>query len=81
MADKIPRVLKVKPVGYLTDCYSVYITAHQCMKLPAWVRRMVTWHPDYNDRTDRHVYVVIYAVDEMQAFVRFQQLWIGLPKE
>lgn len=81
MADKIPRVLKVEPVPNRTDCYRVYIAQHQCLKLPAWVRQMVTWHPDYNGRTDRHVYLVIYAVDEMQAFVRFQQLWIGLPKE
>ena len=78
MANKIPRVLKVEALPNRTDCYAVYITRHQVDKLPAWVRRIVTWHIHFNDR---HLYLVVYAVDEMQAFVRFQQLWAGLPKE
>ena len=79
MADKIPRVLKVESLHNRSDCYRVSITHRQWSKLPAWVQRAITWN--YSHNNEKHITLTIYAVDEMQAFVRFQQLWIGLPKE
>lgn len=84
MAAKIPKVVRIReyPHGYVykgQKTYEVGITIHQFKKLPLWVRDAVTWC--YDLENDRHAYLEIRAVDEMQAFARFQQLWLALPKE
>lgn len=79
MTNKGPQVLKVALDRWMEDYYNVFITLHQHRKLPDWVRKTLDWHHCFDNKN--HIYIQIHAVDEMQAFVRFQQLWIGLPKE
>ena len=77
MKGKGPRILGIYPEpdygGREPDdprSFHVYITLKQLHKLPRWVIRL-----------SRHCIVVIQAEDELQAAIRFNKLWAGLPKE
>ena len=59
--------------------YSVYITLKQLRKLPPWAQEHLDWV--YCAHNNRHCYVNIGAKDELQAAMRFNKLWAGLPKE
>jgi hypothetical protein len=59
--------------------YSVYITLRQLKRLPQWMWDHINWVHCHENST--HCYVVISAKDELQAAMRFNKLWAGLPKE
>lgn len=82
---KGPRVLGIykepEYVGFHDDTplkFHVIITTKQMRKLPVWVQDHLYWH--YTPRPD-HVELVVQAKDELEAFMRFNKLWAGLPKE
>lgn len=58
--------------------FHITITIKQLRKLPMWVQSQLHWIYDTNVR---HCVVVIQAKDELEAFIRFNKLWAGLPKE
>lgn len=83
---KGPRIISVYPEpdygGRDPDdprSFHVYITLKQLHKLPRWVREQIHWM--YAAMNDRHCAIVIQAEDELQAAIRFNKLWAGLPKE
>lgn len=72
-----PRILRVAKWYDDEDEWSVKITFKQLMRLPTWVwRNHLRWQHDGN----HHALVIIEAKDELQAMMRFNQLWAGLPK-
>ncbi len=54
------------------------ISTHQYLKLPPWVRCMLT---TLYSGSSRYQCFKIYAKDELQAMMRFNALWDGLPKK
>lgn len=80
MANIVRAIRKVPHSDY---DYIVYITRQQHSKLPDWVRERVTFYNPWDDEftSKRWVYTYITAKDELQAMMRFNQLWAGLPKE
>ena len=85
MKGKGPRILGIYPEpdygGREPDdprSFHVYITLKQLYKLPRWVREQIHW---IYATESRHCIVVIQAEDELQASIRFNKLWAGLPKE
>lgn len=81
---KGPRILGIRPwanVGGADRKFAVKITNRQLMRIPEWVRDQFDWYygDRYNDQT--YVEVIIRAKDELEAAMRFQKLWAGLPKE
>jgi hypothetical protein len=75
MANNV-RVLKVEDAGrYAPDIYRVSITKRQMMKLPSWVRRIISF---YEGDNPQHVCTSISAKDELEAMMRFRKLWDAL---
>ena len=58
---------------------SVRITLNALRSLPAWVQDHLHW--EYSMGHPKHCALIIQAKDELEAFVRFEKLWVGLPKE
>ena len=58
---------------------SVRITLHALRSLPDWVRDHLHW--EYVVGNNKHCALQIQAKDELEAFMRFEKLWAGLPKE
>lgn len=82
---KGPKILSIHPEpdygGRDPDdplSFHITITLKQLRKLPIWVQEQIHWMYANNSK---HCYVVIRAKDELEAFMRFDKLWSGLPKE
>lgn len=76
---KGPRILGIYAHRHCNEGdLNVVITAKQFNKLADWVKSHVHWV--YSVDNDNHREVVIEAKDELQAMMRFNQLWAGLPK-
>jgi hypothetical protein len=80
---KTPKIINIVGVGGSRgghiNIWYVTITTHMFLKLPEWVQAHIRCHhPELNTK---HISISIEAVDELQALVRFQQLWDCLPKE
>jgi hypothetical protein len=74
--SKGPRILRIENERG-GDEWSVKITFKQLMRLSTWVwRDHLRWQYD----GDHHALVLIQAKDELEAMMRFNQLWAGLPK-
>ena len=58
---------------------SVRITLAALRSLPRWVQDHLHW--EYVIDKPKHCVLIIQAKDELEALVRFKQLWAGLPKE
>lgn len=57
---------------------SVRITLHALRSLPSWVQDHLHW--EYIIDNNKHCALHIQAKDELEAFMRFEKLWVGLPK-
>lgn len=84
MADKrrpqIPKVLHLEPITYLgkpATSYRLYISGRQVDKLEYWASNIMRFY----DNGNRRYYLTIEAKDELEAMMRFQKLWVGLPKK
>jgi len=78
---RTPKIISIYSMGrgvYATVWY-VTITTHMFEKLPEWVRAVLRSHNPHDN--PKHTVLRIEAVDQLQALVRFQQLWDCLPKE
>lgn len=81
MPSKKSPLLKIETAKGMPhgEEFEAVITRHQFEKLPLWVRNVIdVWGVWDNER---HVYFEIQAKDELQAMMRFNQLWDGLPKK
>jgi hypothetical protein len=85
MKGKGPRIIAIYPEPDYGDrdpddsySFHVLITLKQLRKLPRWVQEQIHW---MYGTDSRHCVVVIGAEDELQASIRFNKLWAGLPKE
>ena len=58
---------------------SVRITLAALRSLPRWVQEHLHW--EYIFDKPKHCALQIQAKDELEAFMRFEKLWAGLPKE
>lgn len=59
------------------DSLRVVITLKQLRKLPEWVYdRHLQW--EYSVDDNEHCEIIIQAKDELQAMMRFNQLWAAL---
>jgi hypothetical protein len=58
--------------------YEVEIALSAMHSLPLWVRLQISWE-DLLDSSNRCI-VHMPARDELQALIRFKDLWAGLPK-
>jgi len=81
---KNPQVFRVRQLHQpwrLPDgapYHSVEITLSAYRSLPDWVQALV--RHNVMDDNARHCRVVVQARDELEALMRFQKLWAGLPK-
>jgi hypothetical protein len=77
--SKGPRILGIyaSRYGHEGDL-NVVITLKQFNRLPQWVKPHINWM--YSADDDNHREVTIQAKDELEAMMRFNQLWAGLPK-
>lgn len=79
---KGPRILGIYKLEYdnedAPNSFHVLITLKQLRRLPKWVQSQLYW--EYTGDI-RHCAVLIEAKDELQAMMRFNKLWAGLPKE
>lgn len=73
---KSPRILGVRQ-WFGPDEWAVLITQKQFFRVPRWVH----YHMHYFYEPPRHVVIIILAKDELEAMMRFNQLWADLPKE
>jgi hypothetical protein len=78
---RTPRIISINGTvrGVYGAVWYVTITTHMFEKLPEWVRVVLRSHGSHDN--PKHTVLRIEAVDELQALVRFQQLWDCLPKE
>lgn len=77
MSKKSP-LLKIERVKQLGS-YQATITKHQQRKLPDWVLPQLKFYDSWDN--PRHAFLWITAKDELQAMMRFNQLWDALPKK
>jgi hypothetical protein len=78
MAGKKSPLLKIERVKQLNS-YRAIITKHQWSKLPEWAASLLKVYESWEN--PKHVFLWINAKDELQAMMRFNQLWDGLPKK
>jgi hypothetical protein len=57
---------------------SVRITLAAMRSLPSWVQSHLHWEYILDNKS--HCALIIQAKDELEAMIRFKQLWAGLPK-
>jgi hypothetical protein len=77
---QIPKVLKLEVntyVGRPATSYRLYISSRQGDKLEDWVFNAVRFYGSEFGRA----FLNIDAKDELEAMMRFQKLWAGLPKK
>jgi hypothetical protein len=74
---QIPKVLHLEPIKYPATSYRLYISGRQANKLEYWAFNIMRLYDDGN----RRYYLTIEAKDELEAMMRFQKLWVGLPKK
>lgn len=74
-AAKSP-LLKVEKVG---AAFRAVITKRQWDKVSDWTAELLRAYGHWDN--PRHVFLWITAKDELEAKMRFDKLWAGLPKE
>ena len=77
---QIPKVLRLEPNSYSgrpATSYRLYISGRQANKLEDWAFNIMRFY----DNGNRRYYINIDAKDELEAMMRFQKLWVGLPKK
>lgn len=77
VTKKGPRILGIRPWG-APNAWAVKITQKQFLRVPEWVHCHL--HYFYTD-SPQHVEIISKAKDEIEAAIRFQKMWAGLPKE
>ncbi len=78
MARKKSPLLKIEKVKNEAS-YRAVITKRQWDKVPDWAADLFRAYEHWDNR--KHVFIWITAKDELQAMMRFNQLWDGLPKK
>lgn len=73
--ERIPRAVE--------RTFRVLITKRMYKRLPTWVQNQArAW--DYTDErylSTPYMYFLVDAKDELEAIMRFQRFWAGLPEE